>query len=104
IEQHQVCAVRQELCDRIPPVVDDGGVVALAFEQERERLTERRLVLDDQHPGHEASFALTDSAVLASGSRMVNVDPLPSCDHSRTSPPWFCTTCFTMLRPRPVPP
>jgi hypothetical protein len=38
-------------------------------------------------------------ASLASGSRMVNVEPLPSCDHRRRSPPWFCTTCLTMLRP-----
>ena len=40
----------------------------------------------------------------ASGSRIMNVDPLPGLDHTRTSPPWFCTVCLTMLSPRPEPP
>ncbi len=35
---------------------------------------------------------------------MVKVEPLPGCDQTRTSPPWFCATCLTMLRPRPDPP
>ena len=31
-----------------------------------------------------------------SGSRMVNVEPRPGRDQTRTSPPWFCAACFTM--------
>ena len=34
----------------------------------------------------------------------MNVDPRPGRDQARTSPPWFCTVCFTMLRPSPEPP
>ena len=37
----------------------------------------------------------------ASGRRIMKVDPLPGCDHTRTSPPWFCTVCLTMLSPSP---
>ena len=34
----------------------------------------------------------------------MNVEPRPGCDQTRTSPPWFCTVCLTMLRPSPEPP
>jgi hypothetical protein len=33
-----------------------------------------------------------------------NVDPWPMALSTRTLPPWFSTMCFTMAKPRPVPP
>ena len=33
-----------------------------------------------------------------------NVAPLPGSLFTQTLPPWFCTMCLTMDKPRPVPP
>ena len=52
IEQHQVSTRAIEDGQGGEPVRDDLGLVAFALQQERERLGERRLVLDDQDAGH----------------------------------------------------
>src|SRR5680860_1745208 len=76
------------------------------------------LVLDDQYAGHGVSFAVpavvvpvVRAGVAAPGSGpglrgkvRVNVEPWPSTDHTRTSPPWEAATCLTTERPSPVPP
>ena len=35
---------------------------------------------------------------------MTNVVPFPSSLSTLMVPPWYMTACFTMARPRPVPP
>src|SRR5690606_1995581 len=97
--------------ERRTPVGGDLRLVAFASQQERERLGERGLVFDDEDAGHVAAPSVVWGATrgpsgprTASGRRMVKVDPLPGWDHTRTSPPWFCTMCLTIARPSPVPP
>src|ERR1035438_6275187 len=41
---------------------------------------------------------------FSAGSVKKNVAPLPSSLFTQTLPPWFCTMCLTMDKPRPVPP
>ena len=43
-------------------------------------------------------------AVARAGMVTVTVVPRPSSLATSISPPWFSTMCFTMDRPRPVPP
>ena len=40
----------------------------------------------------------------ACGSVKKNVAPLPGSLFTQTLPPWLCTMCLTMDKPRPVPP
>ena len=52
--------------------------------------------------GHVGSARASPSR--DSGMRTVNVLPVPGRLSTAMSPPWRFTECFTMARPRPVPP
>ena len=98
------------------PVGGDRDLEALLAEHVGEGVAVALLVLDDEYAGH-AVCLLVLAAGWSSGSvpvgrvsgraragTRVNVEPWPSTDHTRTSPPWVAATCLTMDRPRPVPP
>src|SRR6516225_413222 len=92
---------------------DVGGVLArgrkprLAVPRERdlvpfvreavaERGRHRGVVLDEEHPGHQA-------ALLETGRRMVNVLPFPGSLSTEISPPCATTMWCTIDKPRPLP-
>ncbi len=63
-------------------------------------LPEGRLVVDDQH-AHGLAHSAT---VPVTGNWIVNTDPSPGLDSTRTRPPWLLATWRTMASPSPVPP
>ena len=116
VEQHDVGAGAVELRQRIMAGGGDGHLEPLLAEHVGEGIAVALLVLDDQYATHAVSSLMTcdpdapgSVVLLGSGPGLrgrvrVNVEPWPSTDQTRTSPPWEAATCLTIDRPRPVPP
>ena len=113
VEQHDVGAVAVELGERGVAVGRDRDLEALLAEHVGEGLAVALFVLDDEYPGHFSTSFWMGSAVSSAdapwwgwcwGRVSVNVDPWPSTDHTRMSPPCVAATCLTIERPSPVPP
>src|SRR5437660_1049449 len=97
IEKHEVGLHGIEQGEGLGSILGHAGQEALPAQADLERVYEGLLVLDDQHRGLGGGHG-------SSGRRSVNVDPSPSRDSTRTSPPWLDATWRTMARPSPEPP
>ena len=70
----------------------------------REVAVQGRVVLDDQDLRHDSPKGAATVASLASGNVKVKVVPRTPPLSAQIRPPWACTRCLAIARPRPVPP
>src|SRR3984957_14550114 len=86
--------------------VDRGADVVLPGGQvDAQRAQDGRLVVDDQHAGHDpVSSALVVSALAAAGSVMATVSPPPGVSRASIRPPMASANPRATARPRPTPP
>ena len=99
---------------RLSSILGGRRAVALAFEQEREHLAHRRVVLDDQDcaalmcdfplpPARRVEAAMAAHLVARSGTSTAKTEPLPGRDRTSTAWPSRSARRSTMARPRPRP-
>ena len=79
-------------------------LVAFARQLEEQRLKVGRLVFDDEYACHRSCSLSMLTAVPASGSATVKVEPSPGFDHTSIVPPLARMWWFAIDNPRPVPP
>src|SRR5690625_3039254 len=119
VKQNEISAASIELLNGSVTRVRHGNVVTLLAQHVGQGIAEGILVLDHEHSGHSVSSRMSVAAPQSdsgaalvmfpdrtgsNGRLSVNVDPVPGTLQTCTSPPWEAAMCFTMDKPRPVPP
>ena len=103
VEDHHVGALAGH--DREPrgAVAGRADLVVARGEIDAQRPEDRRLVVDDQHPG-QGSAPCMDSAFLpATGSVILTVSPPPGVSAATIAPPMASVKPLATARPSPTP-